>query len=110
MKTKCYSVRLDSLYRISDKCYKAVSFDGREALIPASQVYGQDHEVSKCEAWWITAWILEKKDLQYSTKKEAHFYTDTGKRAPDVEYITHVPDAIAAQQTEPDNELIRATT
>jgi hypothetical protein len=110
MKTKCYSVRLESMRRISDKCYSARGFDGSEALIPASQVYGQDFEVSKSEAWWITAWILERKDLQYSTKKEAHFYTDTGQRAPDVTIEVHVPVAIEAQQTEPDNELIRAAT
>jgi len=107
MKTKCYSVRLESFYRISDKCYKAVGFDGTEALIPASQVFGPDHEVSKSEAYWISAWILEKKDLQYSSKKEAHFFSDTGMRAPDVEYITHVPEPISATNIEPDSELIR---
>lgn len=107
MKTKCYSVRLESMMRISAKCYSARSFDGSEALIPASQVYGQDYEVNKSEAWWITAWILEKKDLQYSTKKEAHFYTDTGKRAPDVEIVVHVPERIEAKATTPDHELVR---
>lgn len=107
MKTKCYSVRVESMRRISDKCYSARSFDGREALIPASQVYGQDMEVSKSEAWWITAWILEKKDLQYSTKKESFFYTATGKRAPDVEIVVHVPEAIVPRPTPPDHELVR---
>lgn len=107
MKTKCYSVRLESMRRISDKCYSARGFDGSEALIPASQVYGQDYEVSKSEAWWITAWILEKKDLQYSTKKEAFFYTDTGKRAPDVEIVRHVPEAIAVHDVTVDEELKR---
>ena len=95
MKTKCYSVRLESFYRISDKCYKAVSFDGSEALIPASQV------------WWISAWILEKKDIQYSTKKVAHFYSDTGKRAPDIEVITHVPEAVVTAPVEADEQLTR---
>jgi hypothetical protein len=107
MKTKCYSVRLESFYRISDKCYKAVSFDGREALIPASQVFGPDYDVSKSEAYWISAWILEKKDIQYSTKKEAWFYTDTGKRAPDIEVITHVPEAVATAKQEPETTLLR---
>lgn len=71
MKTKCYSVRLESMTPISSKCYKAVAFDGSEALIPASQVFGKDYEVMKSEAWWISAWWLEKDDvsLQYSTKK-----------------------------------------
>jgi nitrate reductase alpha subunit len=107
MKTKCYSVRLESMMRISAKCYSARSFDGREALIPASQVYGQDLEVSKSEAWWITAWILEKKNIQYSSKKEAHFYTDTGKRAPDVEIVVHVPEKIEATYIQPDQQLTR---
>jgi hypothetical protein len=71
MKTKCYSVRLESMTLISPKCYKAVAFDGSEALIPASQVFGEDYEVMKSEAWWIASWWLEKDDvsLQFSTKK-----------------------------------------
>jgi hypothetical protein len=107
MKTKCYSVRLESMRRISDKCYSARGFDGSEALIPASQVYGQDYDVSKSEAWWITAWILEKKDIQYSTKKEAFFYTDTGKRAPDVEIVVHVPESMEGKVIEHETTLQR---
>lgn len=67
--TKCYSVRLESFYSISPKCYLAVAFDGSEALIPKSQYYGQDHSVTKSEAYWITKWILEKKEIQYSQQK-----------------------------------------
>lgn len=107
MKTKCYSVRLESMRRISEKCFAARSYDGREALIPASQVYGQDHDVAKCEAWWITAWILQQKDIQYSAKKVAHFYTDTGKRAPDVEIVRHVPEKVVSIKTAPDLELLQ---
>ncbi|MCK9415402.1 hypothetical protein M0Q97_01940 [Candidatus Dojkabacteria bacterium] len=33
MKTKCHSVRLASLVSISDKAYKAVAFDGSEAIM-----------------------------------------------------------------------------
>ena len=69
MKTLCYSVRLESLVKISDKAYKATSFDGTTDIIPASQVFGQDYEVMKCEAYWISAWILGKKNIQYSPKK-----------------------------------------
>ncbi|MFN3802467.1 hypothetical protein [Belliella pelovolcani] len=71
MKTKCYSVRLESMTPISPKCFKARAFDGSEALIPASQVFGQDWDVMKSEAWWISAWWLEKDDvsLQHSSKK-----------------------------------------
>lgn len=107
MRTKCYSVRLESMRRISDKCFAARSFDGREALIPASQVFGEDLDVSKSEAWWISAWILEKKDLQYSTKKVAHFDPATGLRAPDVEIVRHVPEKFETTYIEPDNTLIR---
>lgn len=107
MKTLCSSVRLAEMRRISDKCFAARSFDGREALIPASQVYGPDYDVSKSEAWWITAWILEKKDIQFSTKKTAWFYTGTGKRAPDVDVVRHVPAPVAPAYIEPDNTLTR---
>ena len=70
MKVLCYSVRLSSLTSISEKAYKAVAFDGSEAIIPKSQVLGQDYDVSKSEAYWISEWILRQKDLQYSGKKE----------------------------------------
>ncbi len=73
MKNKCYSVRLKSLVLITDKAYKAEGFDGSEAILPISQVFGRDLEVKKTKAYWISAWILEKKNLQYSTKKIGWF-------------------------------------
>lgn len=94
MKTKCYSVRLESMTPISPKCYKAIAFDGSEALIPASQYFGQDYAVTKSEAHWISAWILEKKDLQYSGKKEAWFDTDTGKMLPTYTVTKHTPKKV----------------
>lgn len=72
-KTKCYSVRLQSLIQITEKCFKAIAFDGSEALIPVQFVFGQDYEVVKSDAYWIAAWILERKDLQFSTKKVKWF-------------------------------------
>ena len=72
-RTKCYSVRLQSLVSISDQAYKATAFDGSSDIIPKSQVYGPDYEVSKSAAYWIAAWILEKKNIQYSTKKVMWF-------------------------------------
>lgn len=74
-KTKVYSVRLQSLTSISPKCYKAKAFDGSEALVPKSVVFGQDYEVQKSDAYWIAAWFLEKDDvqLQCSSKKEGWF-------------------------------------
>ena len=71
MRTLCYSVRLESLVRISDKAFKATAFDGSQDIIPASQVFGRDYEVMKSDAYWISAWILEKKSIQYSGKKQA---------------------------------------
>lgn len=91
-KVKCYSVRLESLYAISPKCYKARAFDGSEALIPASQYYGRDYDVEKSEAHWISAWILERKKLQYSTKKEAWLKKSTGEILPTYTIKHHTPE------------------
>lgn len=93
MKTKCYSVRLKSLIRISDKAYKAESFDGSTDIIPASQVFGIDFDVKKSDAFWISAWILEKKNIQYSDKKVAYF-DENGKMMPSYEVRHHTPELI----------------
>ncbi|WP_319228384.1 hypothetical protein [Draconibacterium orientale] len=106
MKTRCYSVRLESLTSISDKCLKATGFDGSEALIPKSQYFGQDYDVTKSEAHWISAWILGKKDLQYSGKKEAWFDSETGCQLPTYTFTKHVPKKIT-KEVEPDKELKR---
>jgi hypothetical protein len=107
MRTKCYSVRLHGLTYISDKCYKAVAFDGSEDLIPASQVFGRDYDVQKSDAWWITAWILKKKNIQYSDKKEAWFDQDTGNMLPTYHIEKHIPNKIENINVEPIKELIR---
>lgn len=72
-KVKCYSVRLESLVSISDKAYRASAFDGSTAILPKSQVFGRDYEVEKSDAYWISAWILGQKELQYSSKKQRWF-------------------------------------
>lgn len=107
MKTLCYSVRLESLTSISDKCYKATGFDGSEALIPKQFVYGRDYDVTKSEAYWISEWILSKKDLQYSGKKEAYFDSETGKRLPTYTFEKHVPKKVENINVEPDANLTR---
>lgn len=106
MRTKCYSVRLQSLSRISAKAYKAKSFDGSEDIIPASQVFGKDYDVTKSDAYWISAWILEKKNIQYSTKKEAWF-DEHGNMLPSYHIEKHVPKRIEPVKTEPDATLTR---
>ena len=72
-KTLCLSVRLASLVSISEKAYKARSFDGSEDILPKSCVFGQDYDVQKSDAYWIAAWILEKKNIQWSNKKSAWY-------------------------------------
>ena len=94
MKVLCYSVRLKSLTSISEKAYKAVSFDGSEAILPKSQVLAQDFDVQKSEAYWISKWILEQKDLQYSAKKEAWIDKETGKILPTYTVEHHTPEKI----------------
>lgn len=88
MRTLCYSVRLAGLDRISDKAYRATAFDGSSDIIPASQVFGRDFEVVSSDAWWVSAWILERKSIQYSRKKQAWF-DEHGRRLPT--YEEHVP-------------------
>lgn len=94
MRVKCYSVKFQSLVSISDKAVKIISFDGSEDIFPKSQIFGQDWDVQKSDAYWIAAWILEKKDIQYSSKKEAWFNKETGKRLPSYTVKKHIPENI----------------
>lgn len=105
MKSLCYSVRLSSLTVISDKCYKATAFDGSEALIPKSQVFGQDYSVQKSETYWISEWILKQKDLQYSGKKEAWFDSVTRKMMPTYKIEKHNPERVEPVQNNTIQEL-----
>lgn len=82
MEVKCYSVRLKSLESISEKMYKAKDFNGNVAFIPKSFVYGEDNEVFRSEAYWISAWILERRNLSFSGKKRALFDLDSRKMLP----------------------------
>jgi hypothetical protein len=107
MKTLCYSVRLHSLVSISDKAYKAVAFNGSSAIIPKSQVFGADFSVEKSEAYWISAWILGKTELQYSGKKEAWFCSETGQQLPTYSFEKHVPEKVENTDIKPDADLIR---
>ena len=68
--------------RISDKAFMAESFDGTSDVIPESQIYGADFDVCKSDAYWISEWILRKKDIQYSYKKCAWFDSDTRRMLP----------------------------
>ena len=109
MKTKVLSVRLQSLVEISDKAYKATAFDGSMAIIPKSQVFGTDYDVQKTEAYWISEWILEKKELQYSNKKVAWFNADTSSIEPHISITVehHIPIPIQPEEQQADAKLIK---
>lgn len=106
MRTLCYSVRLESLVRISDKAYKARAFDGSTAIIPASQIFGMDYDIQKSDACWISAWILGKKSIQYSGKKRAWF-DENGHIMPTYTIERHTPEKKAAKESNEINELKR---
>ena len=106
MRTLCYSVRLESLVRISDKAFKATAFDGSSDIIPASQVFGRDYEVMKSDAYWISAWILEKKSIQYSGKNQAWF-DENGKMMPTYTIERHTPEKKEAVTSNEINDLKR---
>lgn len=105
MKTLCYSVRVKSLTEVG-KAYKVISFDGSEDFIPQSQVFGQDYEISKSKAYWLSAWILGKKTIQYSEKKKGWFDGETRNRLPTYTVKKHIPDKIHKKPTY-ENELER---
>jgi len=107
MKTKVISVRLQSLVAISDKAYEATSFDGSTDIIPKSQVFGRDYDVQKSDAYWISAWILDKKNIQFSSKKVAWFNTETNHFEPDYIIEKHKPQHVDPVKINPDATLTR---
>lgn len=103
----CCSVRLQALVRVSGKCFKARSFDGSEDFIPASQVFGMDTDVMKSDAYWISQWILERKSIQWSNKKQAWFDAESGAMLPTYTIEKHEPPVIEVKHVEPDNDLMK---
>ena len=104
MRTLCYSVRLESLSRISAKAFRAVAFDGSTDIIPASCIMGADDDVVKSDAYWIAAWILEKKSIQYSSKKQAWF-DENGHMMPTYTIEHHTPEKREAKENNEINQL-----
>lgn len=84
---------MESLVSISDRAFRARAFDGSEAILPKSLVFAYDYDVQKSDAYWIAAWILEKKDLQYSDKKEAWFDSETREMLPTYTVEHHKPSS-----------------
>ena len=106
MRTLCYSVRLESLTSISPKAYRATAFDGSSDIIPASQVVGRDYDVQKSDAWWISAWILRQKSIQYSSKKQAWF-DENGHQLPTYTIERHTPEKKESKENNIINDLKR---
>lgn len=110
MKTKAVSVRLQSLsLNRSGISYTATDFNGNADIIPASQVFGLDYEVQKSEAYWISEWILSKKNLTYSDKKIAWFNQETKILEPNIaiKIEKHIPERKEPITINPDANLIR---
>ena len=95
-----------SLVSISDRAYKATAFDGSTDVLPKICLFGVDYDVHKSEAYWISAWILEKKDLQYSKKKEAWF-DEKGNMLPTYYVEHHIPEKKQLINYKPIKELQR---
>jgi len=93
-KTLCYSVRVLSLTYISNKAVKIISFDGSEDIFPDSQIFGEDYDVTKSEAYWLASWLLPKKNIQYSSKKQAWFDNATRCQLPNYKIVKHIPKKI----------------
>lgn len=97
-KTKVYSVRLQHLTQITSKCWKAIDWQNTEFLIPDSQYFGRDYDVTKSDAYWIACWIIEKEEckLQVSTKKIGWYNPQKGIVEPPIEIIVehHTPEKI----------------
>ena len=98
MRTKCYSVRVKSIQAISPRAYKVSSFDGGEDILPSSCIFGQDYEVQRSDAYWIASWILEKKNIQYSTRKVAWFDSETRKMLPEYVVSHHIPELMEVKE------------
>ena len=103
---KAYSVRIKSIKDISDKAVSIESFDGRKDIFPNSQILANDYDVSKSIAIWVSAWILEKKNIQFSKKKVAWF-NEIGEMLPQYKIKKHVPERKTPVKTEPAKELVR---
>lgn len=87
-------MRLKTLESISPKASRATDFRGVSDIIPESQIFGPDFDVIKSDAYWISAWILEKKNIRYSRKKEAWFDSKSRQILPTYTVTHHIPEKI----------------
>lgn len=95
-KTKVYSVKVKEVVSVSDRAVRLVGFDGKDDIFPTSCIFGEDYDREKTPSLWVAAWILEKKQLQYSTKKAGWFNPATNMVEPTISVTVekHVPAKI----------------
>lgn len=105
-KTLCYSVRVAEIKDISAKAVKINCFDGSSDIFPKSAIFGSDYGVSKSDAIWIAAWLLEKKSIQYSKKKSAWF-DEHGKQLPSYKITKHSAEKVKPVSNNTIDELIK---
>lgn len=95
-RTLCCSVRVAELKNISAKAVKITCHDGSSDIFPKSGIFGQDYEVLKCDAYWIAKWLLQKKSITYSDKKQA-WCADDGT-VSHVSFVTHIPTYVEPKE------------
>jgi hypothetical protein len=100
---KCYKVKLKDLSSISEKAYKATAYDGSSCILPKSQVIRPIDN----DAWYISTWIMDQKEIQHSKKNIFMVDTSTMQARPFVVIEHHVPKQIENLNSEPNDELIR---
>jgi hypothetical protein len=108
-KTKVYSVKVKEFVAVSDKAVRLVGFDGSSDIFPLSCIFGMDCDREKTRSLWVAAWILEKKELQYSTKKPGWFNPATDIVEPNISVTVekHVPVKVEPVNTQPHAELTK---
>lgn len=104
MRVRCYSVRVKEVRSISDLACVITTHDGSSDIFPKSQIFGEDYEVVKCDAIWVSAWILDKKKLTYSSKKEC-WMDENGRKLPTYTVTEHKAADVAALNNNVINDL-----
>lgn len=102
--TLCFKVRYEGLKRLSDKAVLIYSHNGASDIIPVSQIYWDDVDSG---IMYVSAWILEKKSIQY-TKKGALWFTAYGcavSATPEYKSIRHTPERVLPVESNEIEEL-----
>ena len=96
------SVKVKEAKKVTEKAWLLRMWDGREDIVPASQIEGWDGENSL----WVSEWILEKKNLQWSSKRKA-FKSKDGRMVLADSIRKHTPERVTNFGSNEINELKR---